>query len=137
MCVDTFKNSRCLSQPRFRLCSVLTAIVFCLTAAQIAAAATYYVDPTGGSDTYPGTSTQPWKSMDMVRLSSAAGDTIRIVTVDAGACAAKWPEGRTFRAFKFVAPGTHTVECRSSSGVLFSRTVEIELGKDTPIFWGP
>ncbi len=98
MCVDTFKNSRCLSQPRFRLCSVLTAIVFCLTAAQIAAAATYYVDPTGGSDTYPGTSTQPWKSMDMVRLSSAAGDTIRIVTVDAGACAAKWPEGRTYYA---------------------------------------
>ena len=49
----------------------------------------------------------------------------------------EWPEGRTFRAFKFVAPGTHTVECRSSSGVLFSRTVEIELGKDTPIFWGP
>ena len=49
----------------------------------------------------------------------------------------EWPEGRTFRAFKFVAPGTHTVECRSSSGVLLSRTVEVELGKDTPLFWGP
>jgi hypothetical protein len=48
-----------------------------------------------------------------------------------------WPEGRTFRAFKFVAPGTHTVECRSSSGVLFSRTAEVELGRDTPVYWGP
>jgi len=49
----------------------------------------------------------------------------------------EWREGRTFRAFKFVAPGMHTVECRSSSGVLFSRTVEVELGRDTPVFWGP
>ena len=49
----------------------------------------------------------------------------------------EWSEGRTFRAFRFVAPGTHTVECRSSSGVLFSRTVEVELGRDTPLFWGP
>jgi hypothetical protein len=49
----------------------------------------------------------------------------------------EWPEGRTFRAFRFVAPGRHTIECRSTAGVISGRTVDVEPGQDTPVYWGP
>jgi hypothetical protein len=49
----------------------------------------------------------------------------------------EWPEGRRLRAFKFVLPGMHTIECRGPSGLLFSRRLEVVIGRDTPIFWGP
>lgn len=48
-----------------------------------------------------------------------------------------WPEGRRLRAFKFVLPGMHTIECRGPSGLLPSRGLEVAIGRDTPVFWGP
>ena len=48
-----------------------------------------------------------------------------------------WPEGRTLKASKLVSPGMHAVECRAPSGVLFSRRLEVAIGRDTPLYWGP
>jgi hypothetical protein len=49
-----------------------------------------------------------------------------------------WPEGKKLKAFQFVKPGMHTVECRATSGApLFSRRLEVVVGKDTPLYWGP
>jgi hypothetical protein len=50
----------------------------------------------------------------------------------------EWPEGSRLHASRFVPPGMHTVECRGpSGGVLFSRRLEVAIGRETPIFWGP
>jgi hypothetical protein len=49
----------------------------------------------------------------------------------------EWPEGSSLHASRFVPPGMHTIECRGPSGVLFSRRLEVAIGRDTPIFWGP
>jgi len=50
----------------------------------------------------------------------------------------KWPEGKTLHAYRFVPPGMHTVECRGSSGnAFFSRKLEVAIGRETPLFWGP
>lgn len=68
--------------------------------------------------------------------------TIVIEQVPPGACTVfvdgeEWPEGRIRLAWKFVLPGKHSIECRSPDGVVFERTIEVEIGRDTPIFWGP
>lgn len=49
----------------------------------------------------------------------------------------EWPEGRTYLAWKFVSPGKHSIECRSSDGIIFNRMLEVEIGRDTPVLWGP
>jgi len=49
----------------------------------------------------------------------------------------EWPEGRRLRAFRFVPPGLHTIECRGRAGLLFQRRLEVAIGRDTPLLWGP
>ncbi len=49
-----------------------------------------------------------------------------------------WPEGKKLKATRFVKPGMHTVECRAPSGAtLFSRQLQVVVGRDTPLYWGP
>src|SRR5688572_16549704 len=54
---------------------VLCAAVAVLAWGSNASAATYYVDSTSGSDSNPGTSAQPWRTLNKAIGSTSAGDT--------------------------------------------------------------
>gem|GEM_PF-507807 len=60
--------------------------------------ATYYLNTATGSPSNPGTSGQPWKTLDEVRSKAAAGDTVVIQQADAATYAAVWPDHVSYRA---------------------------------------
>ncbi len=65
---------------RFKIIICLIFFFAFLFFAKASLAATYYVS-TSGSDSNPGTQSQPWKTIQKAANTVAAGDT---VTVDAG-----------------------------------------------------
>jgi hypothetical protein len=86
--------------------TVLIAVLACLAVVEgTTSAATYYLNTSGGSDSNPGTSSAPWKTLSKVQSSAAAGDTIVIQSADAGTYATPWPthvsyKGRVLRQFE-------------------------------------
>ncbi len=63
-------------------------------------AATYYVDAGQGNDGNPGTSQQPWKTMDKAQSTVGAGDTVRIRSGSYGSLAftSSSPRGASWEA---------------------------------------
>ena len=53
--------------------------------------ATYYLDPSSGSDSNPGTEGSPWDTIAKVILSSSVGDTIVIRNMDSTITSVDWP----------------------------------------------
>lgn len=70
---------RTSSFPRLHI-MMLLATVTCLTSvvghSTPAEAATYYVSDSTGNDAFPGSATQPWKTLKKASLAVAAGDTV-------------------------------------------------------------
>jgi PKD repeat protein len=60
--------------------------------------ATYYLNTTSGNASNPGTSGQPWKTLDQVQSKAAAGDIVMIQQADAATCAAAWPSHVSYKA---------------------------------------
>ncbi len=61
-------------------------------------AATYYLNTSTGAATNPGTSSQPWATMDQVRSHASNGDVVVIQHADAATYAAMWPDQVSYRA---------------------------------------
>lgn len=82
-----------------RWTSVIGAVLACLLgAARVASAATYYLHTDNGSDSNPGTTSAPWKTLAKVQASAGSGDTIVIQSADATTYATKWPTQVSYRA---------------------------------------
>lgn len=64
----------------------------------VAHGATYYLDTTNGSDSNPGTSSAPWKSLAKVQSDAAAGDIIVLRAADVRTYAAPWPTHVVYQA---------------------------------------
>ena len=56
--------------------SIIASLI--LLAAMNASAAVYYVAQTGGSDSNPGTESQPWLTISTAAAKMAAGDTVYV-----------------------------------------------------------
>lgn len=63
-----------------------------------AEASVYYLDTIGGSDSNPGTVSQPWRTLSQVQSRAVRGDTIFIQQADATTYAAAWPEHLSYKA---------------------------------------
>lgn len=74
---------------------ILSAAVLFATAAP-SRAATYYVDGNAGNDSHPGTSQQPWKTIDKVQTTSSPGDTIIVLAWTDVLSKSRWPSGRSY-----------------------------------------
>jgi len=66
------RPSRCLRAA----CSILVSLAFSLIAANGAKAATYYVDDANGSDSNPGTESEPWETIPYTWSAARGGNTI-------------------------------------------------------------
>jgi len=89
-----------------------------VTAVEPASAAIYYVDASQGDDSNPGTAQQPWKTMDKVQSTVAAGDTVRIRSGNYGSLrlSSVSPRGTSWSApITYVAETEHTATFSSIS----------------------
>jgi chitodextrinase len=77
---------------------LIAGLFFIAPFGHTATAATYYVDAVNGNDTYPGTRTQPWQTMDKVEASAQTGDAVIILAVHVDTFGCKWPEGIIYQA---------------------------------------
>jgi hypothetical protein len=60
--------------------------------------ATYYLNTASGNVSNPGTSAQPWKTLDQVESKAVAGDIVIIQQADAATYAATWPDHVSYKA---------------------------------------
>ena len=84
--------------PCVRRLAAAAVFSYCLSVPAGASAATYYLNTGSGSDSSPGTSAAPWKTLTKVQSSAADGDTVVIQWADATTYAAKWPAQASYRA---------------------------------------
>jgi hypothetical protein len=59
---------------RLTFCVVCSCVI--MACSGLAGAANYYVAPSGGSDSNPGTVSQPWATLEKALATAAAGDTV-------------------------------------------------------------
>jgi hypothetical protein len=90
-------HASCRITVRYRRLAVATVLSYCLGVQAVASAATYYLNTSSGSDSNPGTSSAPWRTLTQVQ-SAASGDTIILQSADAATYAAPWPTHVSYRA---------------------------------------
>jgi hypothetical protein len=66
------------------LCLLLASLFYLTSFANVAGAATYYLDAVNGEDTNPGTSELPWKTLSKAQSEITDGDTVILATGDYG-----------------------------------------------------